>query len=447
MTLMRAIRRSALLLCAVLVSGCALTSDVAVSPLRLNAGDITHRTTSVSDLVESGDYTAAIAFASGKRLGLRELAALGRAEMAAAHYDAAREHLKAALGLNPYRTDAAQIAWDLSQTEYLSNNFAAAREWAEAATKYGISVKDWHLQYLEALTAQPVYGFSGATSARMLMSTNTPAIPRIRVKVNGDHNAVAVIDSGAVLSIISEEFAKELSIRSLGDFEGTFFGLLGEPISVRFGLVETLELGKMVVHNVPVAIMPDAKLNFFVANKKPFKMDLLLGANLLKEFRIELDFRHSRAEFTRLAVADRNPAPNQNLFFVGFRPFVHATINRKGWFLFVLDTGSEISFLNEAEIASTPIWNSPKYHGAMLQGLGGATKRGVKIEKVSIGVDQWSGFFRDLPLYHTEQTRSLGIIGENFLNQFIVRIDFGTMRVDLEHEDMFADAPDTDEGS
>ena len=444
---MRRLRRCGVLLSVVLASGCALTSDVAVSPLRLNAGDITHRSTSVTDLVESGDYTAAIAFASGRRLGVRDLASLGRAEMAAAHYDAAREHLKAALRLNPYRTDAAQIAWDLSQTEYLANNFAVAREWADAAVKYGISVKEWHLQYLEALTTQQVYGFGGAKSSRMLMSTSTPAIPRIRVNVNGDHNAVAVIDSGAVLSIISEEFAKQLSIRSLGDFEGTFFGLLGEPIAVRFGMVDTLELGKLVVHNVPVAIMPDAKLSFFVANKKPFKMDLLLGANLLKEFRIELDFRHSRAEFTRLDAEDRKPAPNQNLYFVGFRPFVHATINRKGWFLFVLDTGSEISFLNEAEIASTPIWNSPKYHGAMLQGLGGATKRGVKIEKVSIGVDQWSGFFRDLPLYHTEQTRSLGIIGENFLSQFIVRIDFGTMRVDLEHEDLLSDGPATDEGN
>ncbi|MEO6487460.1 MAG: hypothetical protein ABIO78_05905, partial [Thermoanaerobaculia bacterium] len=64
----------------------------------------------------------------------------------------------------------------------------------------------------------------------------------------------------------------------------------------------------------------------------------LLGANLLKEFRLEMKFSRNRVIFTRLLSTDRRPDANQNLFYEGFRPHVRGTVNKHGWFLFVLDT-------------------------------------------------------------------------------------------------------------
>ena len=87
-----------------------------------------------------------------------------------------------------------------------------------------------------------------------------------------------IIDSGAVLSIISRSLASSLPVRSLGSFEGAFSGLLGEPIAVHFGLLDSIDLGGMSIANVPVAIMPDDKMRFLINDKKEFKMDLLLGA-------------------------------------------------------------------------------------------------------------------------------------------------------------------------
>ena len=48
--------------------------------------------------------------------------------------------------------------------------------------------------------------------------------------------------------------------------------------------------------SVSVAIMPDDKLRFLIPGQVEFKMDFLLGANLLKEFRLELDFRRKQAQ-------------------------------------------------------------------------------------------------------------------------------------------------------
>jgi Na+/melibiose symporter-like transporter len=72
-------------------------------------------------------------------------------------------------------------------------------------------------------------------------------------------------------------------------------------------------------------------------------------------------------------------------------------------------------------------------HTATLQGLGGSMKRGAKLEDVQVGVDEWAGTFRTIPMYSSEENeQAVGIIGLNFLGKFNVVIDFGRMRIDLE---------------
>jgi Aspartyl protease/Retroviral aspartyl protease len=235
-----------------------------------------------------------------------------------------------------------------------------------------------------------------------------------------------------VMSIVSRKLAASVPIRKLGNFEGTLTGLLGEPIQVEFGVIDSLQIGKMTIENVPVAIMPDDKMKFVVGNKEEFRIEFLLGAHLLKETRIELDFRHNQATFTHLTSADHVPVPDQNLFWDHFRPSVRGVINRKGWFVFILDTGSEVTFLNSAN--SLPVQLFTKVHNATLQGLGGAEKHGDKVENIEIGIDRWAGTFRTIPMYDpgaTEHDLTSGIIGENYLKNFIVIIDFGRMRLDL----------------
>jgi len=418
--------------------GCALYSEVIVTPLFLLPEQTWRASSSPKELLDAGEFNRVVAFGPGidskQRVSVRELATLGRAELACGRFDDARRHLRKALDLRPTRQEIAQVAWDLSQAEYLSNNFDAAHEWALMADRNGLSIRQWHLDYLSALVNLDAFRIEGSRSTRMPMAVQVPGIPRVSVELLGHRNATAVIDSGAVLSIMSANLANQLSIPRLGSFHGVFYGLLGEPINVTFAVLDSIRLGEITIRNVPIAIMPDEKLNFVVLNKQPFQMDLLLGTNLLKEFRMEFDYGEEVIRFDALGPGDRGRADNQNLFFVGFRPFVHATINRRGWYLFVLDTGSEITFLNEQQIESTSLRNAPKMHGATLQGLGGARKMGAKLEGVEIGVDKWAGTFKNIPLYSTEQSTAVGIVGQDFLKNFRVVVDFGAMRVDL-HRD------------
>jgi hypothetical protein len=420
-----------------IVAGCTLYSDVSITPLTLVPANI-ERGSDIQSMVRKADYNRAVELAATidakPRHSAAELAALGEAEMISGRFDIARRHLRAALDLQPFRTTYAAVAWDLSQLEYQSNNFEASLDWAHIAAEHGLVVKKWHQDYLAALSNMDIYRFGGPPVERVSMRVGRPDVPRIDIRLNKSKSVSAIVDSGAVLSIISRNFASQVPVRMLGTFEGTFSGLLGEPIPVQFGMLETLQIGRMTITNVPVAVMPDDKMKFVVAGKKEFKMDFLLGANLLKEFRLDLDYRRNLAIFTHLGPGDRRPVADQNLFFEQFRPVVRGAINRHGWFMFVLDTGSEVTFLNQTQMASLPIpIAAPKIHNATLQGLGGARKRGDKVENVEIGIDQWAGVFRNIPMYEPgKDDPTSGIVGENFLKNFIVTIDFGRMRLELQ---------------
>ena len=430
-------RRLALLLTAVL-AGCALHSDVYISPLMVPLANV-ERGNDPNSMLRKADYVHLIDFAptvEARKHSAQEFLAIGAAEVIAGRYDAARRHLRAAIELNPFHTTYADIAWQLSQLEFQSNNFEAALDWAHIAAEHGLIVKQWHTDYLAALSNVDVYRTSGPQSERMTLHIGRPDVPRVEAKLNGKRDVSAIIDSGAVLSILSTSVAGELPVRRLGKFGGTFYGLLGEPIAVQFGILESVQLGRMNIANVPVAIMPDDKLKFVIPGQAEFKMDFLLGANLLKEFRTEMDFRRRQVTFTHLGPADRHPAADQNLFIADFRPAVRGFINRRGWFMFELDTGSEVSFLNEGQLGNLPLQVfAPKVHNATLQGLGGATKRGAKVENVEVGIDKWAGTFVDIPMYEpppNEKNPAAGIVGENFLKNFVVTIDFGRMRLDLQ---------------
>jgi hypothetical protein len=423
----------------VLAAGCTLSSEVSISALHVLPSDV-ERGADLPSMVKKADFIRAIALTPvvEGRSGpdAMELANLGEAEFAAGRYDAARRHLRAAIDLKPFRTTYASIAWNLSQVEYLSNNYESSLDWAKIAIAHGMNIRSWHLDYLQSISNTRVYQVSGKTSVRLPMRVDSPEVPRVEVRLNDKRALSAVVDSGAVISIISKRYAELMGVPLLGDYQGTFYGLLGEPIQVHFAMLDTVELGDMLIHNVPVAIMPDDKMRFLVSGEKEYHIDFLLGANLLKEFRLELDFRRSELTMTKLTPADRRPDPDQNMFMDGFRPMVRSAVNRHGWYMFVLDTGSEVTFLNERQLGALPITIfQPKAHSARLQGLGGSMKHGAKVENIEVGVDKWAGLFRNLPMYASnDQERAVGIIGENFLRNFRVVIDFGTMRVDLYKE-------------
>src|SRR5436190_7778876 len=175
-------RRRLLIAVTALVAGCALYSDVSVSPLLLSPGSI-ERGSDLPSMVRKSDYVRAVEQASmieaKPRRTANELLSLGTAEMAAGRFDAARRHLRGALDLEPFRTTYSDAAWALSQLEYLRNNFEASLEWAHVAADHGLIVRKWHMDFLESLKNVNVYHFRGPAAERVTLRTGRPDVPRV----------------------------------------------------------------------------------------------------------------------------------------------------------------------------------------------------------------------------------------------------------------------------
>ena len=114
------------------------------------------------------------------------------------------------LDLEPFRTTYADAAWALSQLEYLRNNFEASLEWAHVAADHGLIVRKWHLEFLESLKNVNTYTFLGPVTERVALRSGRPDVPRVEVMVNKTKNVVAIVDSGAVMSIVSRKLAASI---------------------------------------------------------------------------------------------------------------------------------------------------------------------------------------------------------------------------------------------
>ena len=106
-------RAPAPLLVLLVAAGCALYSDVVVSPLIYDPTNI-ERGSDLPSMLRKADLNRAVSLAADidakpKKTAL-ELGALGEAELAAGRYDDARRHLRAAIDLQPFRTVYASIA-------------------------------------------------------------------------------------------------------------------------------------------------------------------------------------------------------------------------------------------------------------------------------------------------------------------------------------------------
>lgn len=428
-----------LIMASTILTGCSLSSSVTVEPLYLLPSDVI-KPLSLQDAVNRGEYRYAAEMADtvdkGETTRAEQLALLGRAQLFCGRYDQAREILGRVLERRVSPELRAQVEWDLSQIAFQERDLTEALERAVRARDGGIQVRDWYIEFLESLQEVPIHQIEGSRRAITSFRMGDPDLPRFDLKLNDAVDAEAIIDSGAVMSIVSKRLATRAGIRRLGDGEGLFFGLLGEPIAVTFGLIDTLEIRGMTIRNVPVAVMDDSKLRFFVEKDERFDIDLLIGTSLLREFRMRFDYVRTQLTIDFLEHSQRVPVANQNLFLVDQRPLVHVTINRQGWYPFLLDTGSEVTFLNESKFSIQNVtYGVPRYHGATMQGLGGAQKSGMRVKNVSIGMHQWAGLFEDMPLYSDERPGAVGILGQNFLSNFFVDIDFGRMRVDVHRVD------------
>jgi hypothetical protein len=358
-------------------------------------------------------------------------AAAGRLLLARGDCAAAFPLLERARALESRPARRAEIEWSLSQGAILWNDFAAARDYADGAVQDGYGLVPGFLRFLAALADVEVYGGAppGETHETDFDLRGFDLV-RIPLTVN-ELQAGAIVDSGAVYTILTETFARKAGVREIPDSKATGRGLHKREFPVTFGVAQQMTFSGFTLRDVPVMLMPDDAL-LFETTRGEFPVPAVLGAHLLKEFTTEIDYPRRKLKMTRADFHVPKRSPDQNLYFHRGRIFVRASINRTGWYQFLLDTGSEPTMMTSVGLSRAGLPQSNKLFPKKVYGIGRSQAQWGRVQNLTIGVGGWSARFQELTVRDDETSYEDGIVGNSFLGHFRAGIDFQNMVLSLE---------------
>jgi hypothetical protein len=200
---------------------------------------------------------------------------------------------------------------------------------------------------------------------------------------------------------------------------------------VTFGIAQQMTFSGFTLRDVPVMLMPDDAL-LFETTRGEFPVPAVLGAHLLKEFTTEIDYPRRKLRMTRADFRIPKRSPDQNLYFHRGRIFVRASINRTGWYQFLLDTGSEPTMMTSVGLARAGLPQSNKLFPKKVYGIGKSQAQWGRVQNLTIGVGGWTARFQELTVRDDEASYEDGIVGNSFLGHFRAGIDFQKMVLSLE---------------
>jgi predicted aspartyl protease len=237
-----------------------------------------------------------------------------------------------------------------------------------------------------------------------------------------------ILDTGAAISLLSSELALSLGIKPSGVKEAN---VAGGRIQVLISSVDSLTVGAAKLKDVQVAIMDLSDIGKEVGAN----IDGNIGYNYLKEFVVTVDYRKN---VIRLIKGKQVQDNIQRPFSGGVKftlanlskplILVQAIVNETGPYVFALDTGASATVVS-SELADSLGIEMVAVSAATTGGGHQANVSISSIETFAIGTAK----LYDLPIVVADFLGSLsqvlgtkidGIVGYNYLKEFVVIIDY-----------------------
>lgn len=240
--------------------------------------------------------------------------------------------------------------------------------------------------------------------------------------INGKGPFDFVLDTGAGMTILTEELAGILGVVKIGVKEA--IGSPGKKMNIPLGTVESMSIGETRVETMTIAIME---------NLPRCAGHGVLGHNFLKNFIVIIDYRKRTVQCdTPTNHSHCNNTGSTSLKLNLARPdrpiiLVDACVNKRSAHRFILDTGASQTVVSTELAEEYGIAGEPNN---LLIGAGGVNQSSIGVLKtLTVGDTRLD----DVSVLVTDIFRSLsdslgirvdGILGYNWLNRFRIIIDY-----------------------
>jgi hypothetical protein len=363
---------------------------------------------------------------AGARMRGAALAMLG-------DYDAAEKVLLEARKQSADANVSGQICEDLVWIALAKYNYGQAARWhAEQITLCDIKANP--LMHLWSRLA-----ISGDSTMTMpdypvvLPVTGSP-FPRAHVKVNGKKTNF-IFDTGAGMTAISASLAKSLNLPVIS-LPDTAHGL--GKITVRYTVIDSIEMGEVVFTNVPAVVINDKDLTFTILGIfKLIDVPGIVGLPLLAQMRVTMDMPARRIILEKSA--GKLPGTAPNIVYWHSQLYAPVYLAEMGRLNFFVDSGanrSSLSFDAAKLIPSTA--KVDRGSRDLAQGAGGSMRMAGEYLPRWMAIDgmRMEGLGLDLESRTREHEDDLlnrdGTLGMDILQCYRVILDIPARSMNLE---------------
>jgi len=280
---------------------------------------------------------------------------------------------------------------------------------------------------------QAPYSLSGASQTKVPFKlVNDRPVIQIRLgKIDAPLNFV--LDTGSGISVISEETAKKIKIKSVAR-GGLARGIGGNgKFEIVYGFLPSIFIGEVKIKGVPVYIR-----KFHTSNEQ---IDGYIGLSLISKFLTTIDYGDSTFALVGKNLSQKELLANEPLSFplrLTSSGFLSGEVEVEGIKVplnFIVDTGATISVISEKLADSKEI--SPFMTGTKLRvvGAAGVTEdvSSFLLPRISFGTHSRRSVMAialDLNLINEASGfEQAGILGGNFLKNYRLTFDFQNSKV------------------
>ena len=263
--------------------------------------------------------------------------------------------------------------------------------------------------------------------ALLRLEVSALGTPSIRVRINGKEYEFW-LDTGSTLTVLSSSVAADAGIEALGG-EPLRIGTFAGSAPVRPTVLKKMEIGPIVITNSPAMIM-DASLMRVRGSSGAgvpwagLSIDGIIGWDIIQHLAISMDFASGTIVLQQPENLGIRGTSAQNLVWVG-KPFVQVRTTLGDTVQFVLDTGAQSTFVNDAVVKKVRAATS--IPGAHVFGIAATRGQLVRlVPRLRLEVGGRSLLMRDLIVYSRPPSglvESDGILGSNIGR-------FGTFTID-----------------
>lgn len=365
-----------------------------------------------------------------KPTDFQTLVLLGNIALISNKFKEAEKWLKKAMEVEPEEPAPHAL---LAEVYYRQDKFQEA---AEHLRFYGI---DDMAERLESFKDSKPYQIKDEKAIFKVTMEQVDPLPIIKVKINDHEEVNFLVDTGAAEIMIDADFAKEINLESFGAKTGVFAG--GQKATTFLSKIESITLGDLKVHNIPVKIMPVRPISQIFGGKQ---VDGIIGTVLFYHFITTIDYpngeivfrKQTKGNLTALEKEIENKKPIKIPFWMAEDHFMVAwgRVNKGERTLFFLDTGLAGGGFTGArktlDDAGVELDEANAFEG--IGGGGKVIAIPFEVEKLSFGdavENNIRGVFTErFPIEYSVGFRIGGIISHQFFRHYALTFDFMKMR-------------------